>query len=258
MDLRITFRLMATFVLFFGVVGLAVARDCDRINRAPVEIDRPGNYCLARDLETDLGRGPAILITASNVTLDLAGRTLGNRTSDGACLNGNQDNQTVGIRAVGANNLTIIGGTIHCFAGGIAISAQDENCLECSFGHTVRDVNIKEMFEIGILVRASQSTIEGNHIFRIGGGSSRDPRGIVANGSGNTVRNNDVMNVFGPGGTGIVTAAGNANLVVENRVQQAEIGFALFGGSAVRFRDNITAEVAVGYFGRGEDLGNNQ
>ncbi len=57
---------------------------------------------------------------------------------------------------------------------------------------------------------------------------------------------------------GVVTAGGNANLVVANRVQQVDTGFVLFGGSAVRFRDNITAEVAVGYFGRGADLGNNQ
>ncbi|MEX2500390.1 MAG: hypothetical protein WD397_16105 [Wenzhouxiangellaceae bacterium] len=237
---------------------LSAHANCDKINRAPIEIDKPGNYCLSRNLETDLDRGPAIRITASNVTLDLAGFTLGNRTADGACLNGNEDSPTAGIVARGANNVTIRGGTVQCFGSGIEISAEDPNCLECSFGHTVRDMDLSQLFQTGVLVRAWSSTIESNHVFRIGGSSRPEPRGIIANGSGNTVRNNDVMFVFGPRGTGVVVAAGNANLVVENRVQQANTGFALFGGSAVRYRDNLTAEVAFDYFGIGDDLGNNQ
>lgn len=249
---RISLTLLALIVC-----GLSHAR-CLPVVRAPAVLDRPGNYCLLRNLETDLSSGAAVTITASNVDLDLDGFTIGNRTDRGACVNGNEDNPTVGIRATGANNVTIQGGTVQCFASGIEIFAEDANCLECSFGHTVRNMNLKELFKTGVLVRAWSSTIEDNHIFRIGGGSRGEPRGIVANGSGNTIRNNDVMNVFGPLSTGITAAGGNANLVVENRVQQADTGFALFGGQSVRFRDNITAEVAVGYFGQGEDLGNNQ
>lgn len=248
----------AAFLLVLLLAQAASAKDCDRIQRVPAVIEKPGAYCLARTLETDLSRGAAIEIRASNVHLDLKGNTLGNRVDRGACLNGNEDNPTVGIRAVGANNVTITGGTIHCFSAGIEIFAEDLNCLSCSFGHTIRDVNLKELFAAGVLVRASQSTIEHNHVFRIGGNRDREARGIIVNGSGNTVRGNDVQFLFGARNTGIAAAGGNANLVVENRVQQAETGFALFGGQAVRYRDNLTAEVGFGYFGNGQDLGNNQ
>lgn len=174
----------------------------------------------------------------------------------GACSNDLLNAPTVGIRITGiATNVTVRNGTIACFGSGIeGVNA----CESCSLGHTIENMNVHHSGKYGIFLDAWNSTVRGNHVFRTGLAREVEfATGIKVQGSGNAIVDNDVMRVTGAKSTGIGVARGNANLIAGNRVQQAEFGFRLFGGAAVRFRDNLTAEVSRAYVGQGIDLGNN-
>lgn len=248
-------RPLSIFPLLFA--ASAVQADCDPLTRFPAVIDAPGHYCLDAPATTRLTSGEAIFIDAGNVTLDLEGNTLANGADEtGACPNDLLDAPTVGIRITGtATNVTIRNGSVACFGRGIeGVSA----CSGCSLGHTIESVNVHHSGSYGIVLDAWNSTVRANHVFRTGLARGVEAAtGIKVQGSGNSIVDNDVMFVVGKESVGIGTAGGNANLIAGNRVQQAHYGFRLFGGSAVRFRDNLTAEVSRAYLGQGTDLGNN-
>lgn len=248
--------------LLFAIVLLLLATsaamaDCKPLSRLPAVIDHSGHYCLAAPANTRITTGEAIFVDAGNVTLDLSGYALTNGADEtGACSNELLDAPTVGIRITGvATNVTIRNGTVACFGRGIeAVNA----CENCSLGHTVEDMDVHHSGTHGIFLDAWHSTVRGNHVFRTGLARGVEyAAGIHVQGSGNAIVDNDVMSVVGENSVGIGAARGNANLIAGNRVQQAQYGFRLFGGSAVRFRDNLTAEVSRAYVGQGVNLGNN-
>lgn len=249
------YRLMTTTLLLS--IASATMADCKPLNAFPAVIDAPGHYCLDAPANTRIASGEAIFIDAGNVTLDLNGQTLSNGADEnGYCSNDLLSAPTVGIRITGnTTNVTIRNGTVACFGRGIeGVSA----CDGCAVGHTVSDMNVHHSGSHGIFLEAWNATVRGNHVFKSGlarGGEFAT--GIQVQGSGNAIVDNDVMGVIGESSTGIAVANGNANLITGNRVQQARYGFRLFGGSAVRFRDNLTAEVSRAYVGPGVDLGNN-
>lgn len=249
------FRIIA--LLAVALAAPIVQADCKPLTRFPATISTPGHYCLDAPASVRITAGEAIFIDAGNVTLDLGGFTLTNQADvDGYCSNELLEAPTVGIRIAGAvTNATVRNGTVACFGRGIeGVSA----CDGCSIGHTIEDMNIHQSGTHGILLNAWNATLRGNHVFRTGLARGAEfATGIQVQGSGNAIVDNDVMVVTGENSVGIGTANGNAALVAGNRVQQAEYGFRLFGGSAVRFRDNLTAEVSRAYAGQGVDLGNN-
>lgn len=250
--------LQFALLLFATFFAQTVIAKCQVIDRVPATITKSGNYCLNQTLESQQDSGPAILVLANNVNLNLRGHSLSNRlASDGFCLNANADDPTIGIQVVAATNVRIRNGQLHCFRTGVRINGSDPNCNDCSYGNSVQNLTVNTSYAKGIFVRGSQTVIKNNHIVNTGGARETVPAGIHMIGSGNTVKNNDVMDVRGRNATGIITAVGFANLVVNNRVQQSEYGFRLFGGNAVRYRDNLTAGVDFAYFGQGQDLGNN-
>lgn len=248
-------KLLSTAVLL-SMASTALA-DCKPLSHFPAEIDEPGHYCLDAPVTTGISSGEAVFINAGNVTFDLKGHSLSNAADHtGACPNELPGAPTVGIRITGnVNNVTIRNGTVACFGRGIEAVYHCENC---SVGHTVEDMNVHSSGEYGIFLDAWNATVRGNHVFRTGLARGVEfATGIHVQGSGNAIVDNDVMYVTGERSIGIGVARGNANLIAGNRVQQVQYGFRLFGGSAVRFRDNLTAEVSRAYVGQGMDLGNN-
>ncbi len=251
MMLRISLLVTAT------LAALAAYADCKPLNRFPATIDAPGHYCLDAPANVRISSGEAIFVDAGNVTLDLNGFALTNQGgADGYCPNELLDTPTVGIRISGSvANVTVRNGSVACFGRGIeGVSA----CDGCSIGHTIENMNVHQSGSYGIFLDAWNATVRGNHIFRTGLARGVEfAAGIQVQGSGNAIVDNDVMSVVGENSIGIGTSNGNAALIAGNRVQQTQYGFRLFGGSAVRFRDNLTAEVSRAYVGQGVDLGNN-
>lgn len=249
------YRLLSTALLL--ATASAALADCKPLTRFPATISAPGHYCLDAPATTRISSGEAIFIDAGNVSFDLRGHSLTNAgDATGNCPNDLLDAPTVGIRITGnVTNVTVRGGTVACFGRGIeGVSA----CDGCSVGHTVENMNVHSSGSYGIFLDAWNSTVRGNHVFRTGlARGVESATGIKVQGSGNSIIDNDVMFVVGKESVGIGTADGNAALIAGNRVQQAHYGFRLFGGSAVRFRDNLTAEVSRAYVGQGIDLGNN-
>ncbi len=86
-----------------------VIRSCD-INRNGFVIKKSGEYCLAEDtVYSPCDGNPAIRISASNVTLDLKGRTLSQINKDVANINGI-------LIDCGAQNVIIKNGTVRDFS----------------------------------------------------------------------------------------------------------------------------------------------
>ncbi len=83
------------------------------LTSVPVTLNAPGNYFLVGDL-VHAGPGPAISVTASNVTLDLGGFTLaGPGPSSGLS----------GVQAGGLSNLRVLNGSVESFGIGVNVSS---------------------------------------------------------------------------------------------------------------------------------------
>jgi len=248
--------LVTRIAIATGLLGLAhsaLAQDCQVLDRFPVEIDRSGNYCLDQTHDVDVTSGyAAILITASDVDLDLRGYTLRNPTFfDEFCDASNINDRGTGIRIVEARNVRIHDGALRCF--GIGVAMKYDRCEDCNTGNRVERMRIHESSFAGIFARGDLNVFADNQIIETGGIENRAPTGIHSFGIGNVIRNNDVQLVFD--GVGI-NVGGSSGLVIENRVLNADTGFYL--AKSVRYRDNVTTLYSTSpYVGQGDDLGNN-
>lgn len=251
-------KFIARTTIAIGLLGLAhsaIAQDCQVIDQFPAEIDRPGKYCLDRSHFLELtGNEIALAIHASDVFLDLRGHTLSNPTvadSGQQCDLNYTDSPTTGIYVHEAINVTIRGGSLRCFDTGIQVGHGE--CSNCTRGNRVESMRIQDSASIGILAKSDYSIYSNNHIVKVGNLQGSLARGLFIAGAGITIRGNDIQHVDG---TGIETDS-PFGLVIENRVQEAETGFVVYGSRAVRYRDNVTAGVQRAYAASGTDLGNN-
>lgn len=106
-----------------------------------------------------------------------------------------------------------------------------------------------------------------NQVVATGGttffGNNANAFGIVVEGSGPRVLNNDVIKTVKRGlgaAVGIFINAGSA-LAVNNRINEADVGLGFFVNSLTtstgKYRDNLTFDVTTPYAGSGTDAGNN-
>src|SRR6056297_3256987 len=91
-----------------------LAFDCLVLNQLPVQIDRPGKYCLDQSHDMVLSGGEAaITILASDVDLDLRGHTLRNPVYEGGlCDAGYRSQPAVGISVFEARNVRLHNGAL--------------------------------------------------------------------------------------------------------------------------------------------------
>ena len=167
--------------------------------------------------------------------------------------------QTFGIFALDRQNITIKNGTIRGFFTGIFLPNTG-----ASQGHVVEDIRADQNTSVGISVDGSGNIVRNNQVVRTGGcttpcGPNADAAGIQVGGAGPRVLNNNVITVT-KAGTGVawgilVTGAIGA-LVVNNRITEADRGIEYLGGSTGKFRDNVTFDVTTPYTG-GTNIGNN-
>lgn len=244
-------------VLLAWVVGAAPARaetvDCTAITALPAVITVQGVYCFTGSLSTAMTSGNAITIQAHNVVLDLNGFKLGG-------LAAGLDTSAIGIRAINRQNITIKNGTIRGFL--FAIALEDNNTGVPQGGHVVEDIRADQNTLGGIVLGGSGNIVRNNQIVATGGttnfGANVEAYGIHISGSGPRVLNNDVINTVAQGtGTawGMQFPVATGALVVNNRITGADIGIDLTGGTG-KYRDNLTFDVTTAFVG-GTDAGNN-
>jgi len=246
------------------------------IEALPAVITAQGSYRLTRNLSTSQGSGAAITINSDFVVLDLGGFKIGG----GAAGPGTT---TVGIYALDRRNVTVRNGNVRGFLKGVFLEGSG------SQAYLVERIRADENTLAGIHVMGRGNVVRRNQVAATGGttvmGPDADTFGIVADGAGARVIDNDVVDtlpvgtgtgyavfVDNAGGTvldknragnstsvssaGIFAASGAHVLVLGSRLTGLTSGV-VFGSATGRYRDNITSGVTTPYTG-GTDAGNNQ
>ena len=209
-----------------------------------------GVYCFTGDLATAMTSGNAINIETNNVVLDLNGFKLGGLAAGTGTF-------ALGIHANNRQNLTIKNGTIRGFSGGILL--QDSGASQ---GHIVEDIRADQNTLVGIDVRGSGNIVRNNQVVATGGttafGVNVSAVGIRVFGAGPRVLNNDVITTVKQGtgiARGIFLDSVTGGLLVNNRITVADKGID-FAGSDGKYRDNVTFDVTTPFSG-GTNIGNN-
>lgn len=161
-----------------------------------------------------------------------------------------------GIFAFNRQNLTIKNGTVRGFMSGIALFGTGQ-------GHVVEDIRADHNTIRGIVVEGTGNLIRNNQVIATGGGTccgtGTAAVGIRAAGTGPRVLNNDVIDTTSPGDVasrGIqFPALVTGGLAVNNRITNADIPIEYDLSSNGKYRDNLT--FGTGGFEGGTDAGNN-
>jgi hypothetical protein len=213
----IIYTLFAVLVLGF-LLSASPARaettQCTAITSVPATISVQGIYCLTGNLATNLASVSAITITVNNVTIDLNGYKLGNLAAGAGT-------QSYGIFANQKKNITIRNGIIRGFLRGIFLG--DTSPFTASSGHLVEDIRADGNTSVGIWVQGTGNVIRNNQVVSTGGSTGQiSAWGIIAAGPGARVINNDITGTAAQSNgdsTGIILSPGSHNSVVEdNRV----------------------------------------
>jgi hypothetical protein len=181
----------------------------------------PGGAEITRDTTLDADvtcpRGPALVVAADNVTLDLGGHTVSG-DSDGGVTG-------PGIMLRGVSGVTVRNGTVQRFDAGVVIEGGSANVVE---GLTVQDNIGSPDGELGdgIVVNESRDNrIEANVVRRNGpfSGISLGPRAVTNQVRGNAVADNNMSHLDADAGRQamgirIEGPAASHNLIVANTV----------------------------------------
>jgi hypothetical protein len=126
---------------------------------SPTTIDQSGSYILTNSLFTSSSNGAGIVITASDVTLDLNGQTI---TGPG---NGSH----AGVRILNAQNVSVRNGNITGALMGVMVDNSSNVQLE---GLKIRGFGLAVSApppEIGILINQARNvTVRNNSVFNVG------------------------------------------------------------------------------------------
>jgi hypothetical protein len=142
---KFLFIALAAAALIFG----AIANAQTQINQAnigsfPYTISKPGSYILTSNLSVTAANTSAIVISASNVTLNLNGYMINGPLQ---CTNASCNNAWSSYAVLGSgNNIAIINGNISGFYAGAQIMSgrvEDLNVTSCQYGIIVSDATVK-------------------------------------------------------------------------------------------------------------------
>ena len=238
---KIGFTLFSTFLFVASVFTLAYAEtvNCIPISKLPFTIKKPGAYCLKKNLSTIIPTGSAITINASNVVLDLNGRSL-----DGS--GAGMGTTTVGIMAEKLQNVTVKNGIVRGFYIGIAFL--DETPYATSRANVIEEIRADKNTFMGIFITGEGNVIRNNIVTGTGGTTNTESDaatvGIGTQGAGVRVLGNDVTNLASTGayvGGGIVVMDGANCIVAGNRV--SNITAATGETFGIALGDNVTGVV---------------
>jgi hypothetical protein len=234
--------------------ALAETVNCTAITVLPAVITAPGVYCFTGNLATAIAANQgAIEIQTNDVVLDLNGFKLEGLAGPFTF--------AFGIHAADRQNITIKNGTIRGFRQAIVL---DEFASGASKGHLVEDIRAERNYEVGMQVKGSGNVVRNNQVVATGGttvfGPDVDAVGLRIQGNGSRVLNNDVTDTVAQGtGTarGILFVGSAGGLAVNNRISVADEGISYGFGATGKYRDNLTSDVTAPFVGSGTDAGNN-
>jgi Right handed beta helix region len=230
-----------------ALVAVAASLVCASSASAQWTINRPGSYKLYNNYS--VARGNAIIITASNVTLDLNGfsaTTTANATTTAPAPG---PNGTRGITVMGARNVEIKNGKVSGFNANVLVMNSSNVRVD---GLQITGGNLAPAggpTEVGITIfNSSACDINNNTIHAVnlglfvrGGGSSgnRLMKNIV---TGGTITGNNLLGIcYNPDGAG--TPAGpQGDSIYNNHIARYGYAIAVSAGSMNNmFNDNTLA-----------------
>ncbi len=221
--------------------------NCTAITSTPHVITTQGVYCLTGNLVTSITSGNAIEIQTNNVTIDLNGFKIGG-------LAAGPSTWATGIYAFQRKNITIRNGSIRGFMQGINLL--DDHPYTTSSGHLVEDIRADGNTFRGILTLGTGNLIRNNQVINTGGSTVQNSAfGIYMSGPNNIVRGNIVNTTTGTTGvaSGVVLSQSDASLVKDNLVTNTTgsgttYGIFLSGSSPVSVRENDVTTADHGIF----------
>jgi hypothetical protein len=213
----------AFFPIALGAMILVPGADARE--EGPIEIEKcqtisqPGSYKLVNNLTFSASSGTCLQITASFVTVDLAGFSISGNGSEGP------SNQSTAIDAgSGVNGIAVRNGSISGFGNGVSLDGA---------GSSIEGLRVGAMGlpATGI---AAAGIIKNNNVIGVPGGEGISATGIV---SGNYVSSSRLGMVIGQGST-----------VIGNTVTGS--GSAIHPGLSVECPSNVTNNTAVNNSGQ--------
>jgi parallel beta-helix repeat protein len=264
---RISFQLLLketlmkklSFAFVFAALTLtapahAETVNCTAITSLPYIITVPGVYCLTGDLFPSMSSGYAIDIQAPVVVIDLNGHRLGGG-------NAGPGTQAIGIHALNQKDITIKNGTIRGFQYGVLLQ-DNSNGYASTGGHVLDGLRVDSNTYVGLQVQGSGNIVRNNQVVATGGSpvNAADAIGIEVNGPGARVLNNDVTEVAAQtGGTALGISLGNASnsVLAGNRIGSltapsgATYGIYLYSSSDSIVRDNSLSGMQYGIIFQG-------
>ncbi|MHC4687904.1 MAG: NosD domain-containing protein [Planctomycetota bacterium] len=207
-------------------------------------------YCLTGNLATNLSTNvAAIYIDTNNVTIDLNGYKIGNLAAGAGT-------QAVGIYAPQKKNITIKNGIIRGFYFGIWLD--DTSPFTTSSGHLIEDIRADGNTFAGLVAVGTGNVIRNNQVVSTGGSTLTGiAGGIGMVGPGARVINNDVTGTAAQGSdnsAGIYLENADNSIAEGNRISDtlavsgASTGFYIFGSSNVMVVNNRIATADSGVF----------
>jgi len=201
--------LTLTSLLLTAPSTWAETTNCTPITTLPTVITTQGIYCLTGNLVTSMASGNAIEIQTNNVVIDLNGWKLGGLAAGTGTF-------TTGIYANQRKTITIRNGTIRGFYRGIWLD--DTSPYTTSQGHLIEDIRADKNTYMGIMIIGRGNIVRRNQVVDTGGStaySNMPAVGIVLNGPGGRILDNDISQTAGTGtGSGFGLNIGAADGVV--------------------------------------------
>jgi len=195
---------------------------CTVISSLPYTISAQGSYCLDRNLSTAITTGAAITINVDFVVLDLNGFKVGGGS-------GGFGTQASGVFALNHKNITIKNGNIRSFFRGVYLHDTSGN-FTGSQGHMVEDIRADENTFAGIVVEGRGNLVRNNQVVDTTGttvnGPNSDIFGLQVAGPGSRVINNDSTETVGVGtgiAYGIQLSSADGAVVENNRVSNSTL-----------------------------------
>jgi nitrous oxidase accessory protein NosD len=235
-------------LVVLGITAWGAWSDGVAIIDGPCEIEWPGRYRLAADLESADPEACVIRIKADDVDLDLDGHEI-------RCTNDALTRRAMAIWAEDCERVRIRHGTIRGFSTGVLIwDHLDENRRIPTGGHEVVGLHIVGSTFCGVRVRGSKSTIRDCRIESTGGTRAYEEArvfGIDAAGAGFRIEGNFVNGLEAQGGgeaVGVSIAEDGAHSRIERncivnaaRIDQLSIGIWVGGASDTGVEGNMVA-----------------
>lgn len=234
-------------LILVNLSAQAETTNCTEITYVPYNIYSQGVYCFTGHLSTNMTSGNVITIHTNNVTIDMNGYKLGG-------LGAGTGTTAKGITATFQKNITIRNGTIRGFYVGIFII--DNSPYDVSQGHLVENILVDQSRWVGIWVTGSGNTIRQNQVIATGGSTfSSSASGILSYGPGNNVKNNRVVKTIARDtafASSIHISEANDTVVQANRISETtapggnSYGIRITNSDQAMARDNIIIESDYG------------